>query len=310
MSQSTINFSTILDDVRESLKLAWQNVLSFFLANLGMAVLAVVMLAIIAIPIAAIAFAVFYYAGPEAIAAWAASMASWSSANFFAAGTLGFMLVVVPLIAFAFIFFGAVYGMSKEVVETGETKAESAFSWLRHNFLTFAATGVVLSLIVIAPQALVGGIVSYLNGWTITGLASVGMAIFYFVYSFITLGLTSMVLPAVVNGKGVQEAILESFKLATERFDRVFGIHTAIIGLGVLSFAPLLIGAFAAALGYSATTLIPFMIGAGIWTVVAGLLWLLLFLPMTYIAYTRVYDDLTGGNLVDTTPGTPEIPMV
>ncbi|MFW9850209.1 MAG: hypothetical protein ACFFF4_13815 [Candidatus Thorarchaeota archaeon] len=306
MKQSTTTFRTLLDDITESLNLAWSNMLSYFLANLGMAVLAVVMLAIIAIPLVAIAI----LAGPTALAAWATSLYSWSTANLFAAGSLAFMVILVPFIAFGFIFVGAVYGMSKEVVETGETKAESAFSWLRHNALSFAGVGVVLSLIILAPQMLVASIVGYLYGWHITGLANIGLSIFFFVYSFITLGLTSMVLPAVVNGKGVQEAVKESFRLATERFDRVFGIHTAIVSLGLLLLAPILIGALAAYLGYSLTVLIPYMIFAGLWLVSGLIFAVFLFLPMTYIAYTRVYHDLTGGIIADSTPQTPEIPMV
>jgi hypothetical protein len=292
--------------MKSSLKLAWSNMLSYFLANLGMAVLAALLLAVIAIPL----LAIVVLAGPAAIAAWGASMATWGTANLFAAGTSAFFLIAVPFIAFGFVFFGAVFGMSKEVVETGETKAESAFSWLRHNFLSFAGVGVVLSLIVLAPQALVVALVSYFSGYVVTGWASVGVSIFIFAYSFITLGLTSMVLPAVVNGKGVQEAVKESFRLATERFDRVFGLHTAIVGLGLLTFSPILVGAAAAAMGYNLTLLGPFFLSAGIWAAVAAIAWLLLFLPMTYIAYTRVYHDLTGGIVTDSTPDTPEIPMV
>ncbi|MHA1906255.1 MAG: hypothetical protein ACW98Y_03095 [Candidatus Thorarchaeota archaeon] len=306
MSQNTTTFGTIIDDLKDSLDLAWNNMLSYFLANLGMAVLAVLMLAIIAVPLVAIVF----LTGPAALAAWGASMATWSTANLFAAGTAAFFLIAVPIIAFAFIFIGAVFGMSKEVVETGETKAESAFSWLRHNFLSFAGVGVVLSLIVVAPQLLVGALVSYFSGYVVTGWTSVGLSIFVFAYSFISLGLTSMVLPAVVNGKSVQDAVKESFRLATERFDRVFGLHTAIVGLGVFAIAPILVGAAAAAFGYSPILLLPIFLGGALWVLGAAILWIFLFLPMTYIAYTKVYHDLTGGNVVDMTPETPEISLV
>ena len=294
--------------MKVSLKLAWRNMLSYFLANLGMAVLAVLFLAIIAVPLVAVVL----LAGPAAIAGWGLSMATWSAANMFTAGIFAFFVVAVPFVALGFVFFGAIYGMSKEVVETGETKAETAFSWLRHNFLTFAGVGVVLSLIILAPQLLVVALVTYFSGYVVTGLASFGLSVFIFAYSFITLGLTSMVLPAVVNGKGVQEAVKESFKLATERFDRVFGIHTAIVGFGLLTFAPILVVAAAAALGFSLTLLGPLLLTAAIWVVLSGLAWILLFLPMTFIAYVRVYNDLTGGLVTDTdsTPKTPEIPMV
>ncbi|MDF1539456.1 MAG: hypothetical protein P1Q69_11200 [Candidatus Thorarchaeota archaeon] len=306
MSQEKTNFGTIIDDMKASFKLASNNVLSYFLAHLGMIVFLVLMLAIVAVPIVAIVFAV----GPTAIADWGASLATWSTANLWAAGISAVILIMLPLMALLFMVYGSIFGMTKEIVEKGTSSAESAFSWLRHNFITFAGTGVIMSLIVVVPQLAVAAAVSYFSGYVVTGLTSVGLSIFIFAYSFITLGLTSMVMPAVVNGKGIQDAVVGSFKLAIERFDRIFGLLTAIVLLGLLSFAPILIGAAATALGASITLVGPWLAAGALWAVVAALLWLLLFLPMTIIAFTRVYHDLTGGEVYDSAAHLSEIAMV
>ncbi len=306
MSQNTTNFGTIIDDMKASFKLASNNILSYFLAHLGMIVFLLFMLAIVAVPLVAIVFA----AGPAAIAAWGASLATWSTANLWAAGFTAAILIMLPLMALLFMVYGSIFGMTKEIVEKGSSSAESAFSWLRHNFITFAGTGVILSLIVIVPQLAVAAAVSYFSGFVVTGLTSVGLSIFIFAYSFVTLGLTSMVMPAVVNGKGIQEAVMQSFKLSIERFDRIFGLLTAIVLLGFLSFAPILIGAAAMALGVSITLVGPWLIAGAIWAVVAFLFWILLLLPMTIIAFTRVYHDLTGGEVYDSAEHLSEIAMV
>ena len=44
------------------------------------------------------------------------------------------------------------------------------------------------------------------------------------------------------------------------------------------------------------------------WTAIAALLWVLLFLPMTIIAFVRVYADMTGKEIV--TPVQPAIPIL
>jgi len=306
MSQTKTNFGTIIDDMKTSLKLAYHNMLSYFLAHLGMAVFLVLMIAIVAVPILAVVLA----AGPTTLAAWSASISTWSTANIFATGTLAVTFIVLPLMALLFLVYGSIYGISKEVVEKGTTSAESAFSWLRHNFITFAGAGVILTLLVIVPQLLVAATVAYFSGYVVTGWTSIGLSAFVFAYTFVTLGLTSMVMPAIVNGKGVQEAVVGSFKLAIERFDRIFGLLTAIVLLGLLTFAPILVGAAAVALGVSVTLVGPWFIAAGIWAAVAALFWILLLLPMTIIAFTRVYHDLTGGEVYDSAAQISEISMV
>ncbi|MFW9919937.1 MAG: hypothetical protein ACFFED_10075 [Candidatus Thorarchaeota archaeon] len=305
-NQHKTTFRTIFDDVKGSFNGATNNVLSYFLAHLGMVVIALVLIAAVAVPIVT----VLLLAGPVALESWAISFTNFGLSNpWLLIG--GIYLAILPFMAVLFVVIGSIYGISKEVVETGKTTAESAFTWLRHHFLTFASAGVILSLIVLVPQGLVLATVAYLVGPVSTPLwISYASTVFVFVYSYITLGLTSMVFPAIVNGKGVQEAFFESYKLATQRFDRVFGIHTAIVLIGLLTLAPFLAFAAWALVTPSILTIAAAGVVLAGYAIVIAFFWLLFLLPTVYIAYVRVYMDLTGGVVAEVTPPTAEVPMV
>jgi hypothetical protein len=312
MNRFTVNtmsttFNTILDDMKTSLKQAYGSTLSYFLANLGMIIVVAILALLIAAPVAAVAF---FALAPLSQASFAA-MSVWATANPLILGGVG-ILFLIPVVAMFLVVSGSIYGMSHQLVTTGETKAETAFSYLKSKFLTFFLTGVILTIFVVVPPAIVWGLSSYAMGYTITATASTLLTTFTFVWVFITAGLTSLVWPAVVSGKGVQEAFKESYSLTIRYFDRVFGLLTAIVLLLAATFGPVIIAAFALAAVVPPIILlspvIPAMIGIALWTVVSAFLWLLLFLPMVRIAWTRVYQELTGGTIASQIPA--EVPIV
>jgi len=300
-------YNTILDDMKTSLRQAYGSTLSYFLANLGMIIVVGILAALIAIPVL---IGVFFALAPFNPAALAA-MSGWATANPLAIGGLA-LLVLIPLVSMFLVVSGSIYGMSHELVTTGETKAETAFSYLKRKFLTFFGTGVILTIFVILPPTIAWSLTSYAMGYAVTTTASTLLTIFTFVWVFITGGLTSMVWPAVVSGKGVQEAFKESYSLSIRYFDRVFGLLTGIVLLLAATFGPVIIAAFAMAAFLPPITvfspIIPAMIGVALWTVVSVFLWLLLFLPMVRIAWTRVYQELTGGTIASQIPA--EVPIV
>jgi hypothetical protein len=298
-------FGTILNDMKTSAKLAWKSMLSYFLANLGMLIVMVILLGIIAIPtliVVWVAFAPFSEATMTALSTWAI-------ANPLLLGGLA-ILVLIPLISLFLVVSGSIYGMSHDLVTKGETKAELAFSYFRHKFLSFAGTGAVLTIIVILPPVLAWGLTSYAMGYTITTLSSYLLTAFTFVWVYLTAGLTSMVWPAVVSGKGVQDAFKESFSLSRQYFDRVFGVLTAIVLLLAATFGPIIIAGLAM-IGFVPTfpiAFLPAIAGVALYTVVMVFLWLLLFLPMVRIAWVKVYQELTGGEIA--TQSVVDMPIV
>ena len=298
--------STTYNDMKTSLRLASKSMLSYFLANLGMVIVVGILAVIIAIPI----FAVAWFAlAPLSEATWEA-LAIWAQANPLAIGGLA-LLILVPIVSLFLVVQGSIYGMSHDLVTTGQTKAEAAFSYLRRKFLTFAGTGAMLTIFIIIPPVTVWGIASYSMGYAITAPVSMVLTIFTFIWLFFTCGLTSMVWPAVVGGKGVQAAFKESFNLSTKYFERVFGVLTAILLLVAVTFGPVVVWGIAQApfIEITVFAFTPLLGVIALWTVVSVFLWIFLFFPMTKIAYVKVYKELTGGEIATLTT-VNDVPIV
>ncbi|MFW9973838.1 MAG: hypothetical protein ACFFDQ_01045 [Candidatus Thorarchaeota archaeon] len=287
-------FGTILNDMKTSLKLAWKSMLSYFLANLGMLIVMAILLGIVAIPVLIVAWVVLAPFSEVTMTA----LANWAIANPLLIGGIA-ILVLIPLVSLFLITSGSIYGMSHDLVTKGETKAELAFSYFRHKFLSFAGAGAILTIIVVLPPVIAWGLTSYAMGYHITGPVIYLLTGFTFVWLYFTGGFTSMVWPAVASGKGVQDSVKESFSLSIRYFDRVFGVLTAIVLLLAATFGPIIITAFAMAEFVPMFTMafVPAIAGVALYTVVMVFLWLLLFLPMVRIVWVKVYQELTGGQI-------------
>lgn len=308
MSNSKTDFNTITDDMMTSLRLAGDNFLTFFLAGLGMAALAILMIVAISIPLAIAAAAFVFSMGPTFWADMGPGMMTFATANpYFIVGLVA--LVALPVVGVLTTVVGAIYGISKEVVEDGETKAENAFSWVKRRFLAFAGAGIIQSLIVVGPILLLSAAISLALGGIVTGVYSVLLGVFAFVWVFVTGGLLSMMFPAVVDGKNPIEALRVSVKLGVDRFDRVFGIWTAYIVLFAAMAAPAFLVAYGVGFTPGIHMTIPIVtVVAGGWTVLAGLLLVAIVLPSMILARARVYAVLTGKQLA--APKALEVPIV
>jgi len=287
-------FGTILNDMKTSLKLAWKSMLSYFLANLGMLIVMAILLGIVAVPVLIVAWVVL---APFSDATMTA-LANWAVANPLLLGGIG-ILVLIPIVSLFLVTSGSIYGMSHDLVTKGETKAELAFSYFRHKFLSFAGAGAILTIIVALPPVIAWGLTSYAMGYNITAPVVYLLTGFTFVWLYFTGGFTSMVWPAVASGKGVQDSVKESFSLSIRYFDRVFGVLTAIVLLLAATIGPLIITAFAMVEFVPVFTMafVPAIAGVALYTVVMVFLWLLLFLPMVRIVWVKVYQELTGGQI-------------
>ena len=291
-----------------SLRLAGDNFLTYFLAGLGMAALAILMIVAISIPIGIAAAAMALSMGPTFWTGFGPGMRTFATANpYLVVGLMA--LIALPFVGVLTTVVGAIYGISKEVVEDGETKAENAFSWFKRRFLAFAGAGIIQSLIVVGPIFLLSAILSPALGGTVTGVYSILLGVFAFVWVFITEGLLSMMLPAVVDGKNPIEALRVSAKLGVDRFDRVFGVWTAYIVLFAAMAAPAFIAAYGVGFTPGPHTAIPMIaVVVGGWTALAGLLLVAIVLPSMILARARVYAILTGKQLA--APKVPEVPIV
>jgi hypothetical protein len=298
-------FGTILDDMKTSAKLAWKSMLSYFLANLGMLIVMALLIGVVAIPVLLVAWA-FLVPFSEATMT---ALATWATANPLLVGGIG-ILVLIPVVSLFMVVSGSIYGMSHDLVTKGETKAELAFSYFRRKFLSFASTGAIMTIIVLLPPVVAWGLTSYAMGYTITAPVTYLLTVLTFVWVYLTAGLTSLVWPAVASGKGVQDAFKESFSLSRQYFDRVYGVLTAIVLLLAATFGPLIIAALAMVpfVPPVTFTLLPVFAGVLVYTVIMVFLWLLLFLPMVRIAWVKVYQELTGGEVA--TQSVVDMPIV
>ena len=307
MSNSKTDFNTIIDDMMTSLRLAGDNFLTFFLAGLGMAALAILMLVAMAIPLAIAAAAIVFSVDPTFWAQAGPGMMTFAIANpYLIVGLVA--LIALPVVGVLTTVVGAIYGISKEVVEDGETKAENAFSWVKRRFLAFAGAGIIQSLIVAGP-ILLSAAISLTLGGAVTGVYSVLLGVFAFVWIFVTGGLLSMMFPAVVDGNNPIEALRVSVKLGVDRFDRVFGIWTAYLVLFAAMAAPAFLVAYGVGFTPGVHTAIPMaaMVVGG-WSALAGLLLVAIVLPSMILARARVYALLTGKQLA--APKALEVPIV
>lgn len=293
------SFNTIVDDLKSSFRLAKDNILSYFLANLGMLIAVALLLGLVMVPIL-VAALLIVGTGPAAWETLGLGLATWAESNPWAVGGAA-ILFLIPFAALFLTVVGSIYGMSKDLVAHGETKAERAFSWFRHKFLTFAGAGVLLTIIIILPPVVVWGSISILMGYSIPLYLTPLLSVSTFVWVFLTVGLCAMVFPAITYGKGVQDAFKESFQLARERFDHIYGLLSAIVVLAVVSFGPVILWGLtmplSGAIAFDAVS-----IAIMVWTVFATLLWLLVLLPMTIIAFTKVYAEMTGGQVATQKP--------
>jgi hypothetical protein len=298
-------FNTVINDMKSSLHLAWGSALSYFLANLGMVIVVVILALLIALPIASVVILSLWPFNETTMT----TLAQWAAENPLVLGSLG-ILILVPIVSLFMVVSGSIYGMSYDLVAKGDTRAERAFSYLRHKFLTFMGVGAILTIIVILPPVIAWGLSSYALGYVVTAPVSALLTVFTFVWIFFTAGLTSMVFPAVVSGKGVQAAFKESYTLTTRYFDRIFGVLSAIVLLIAVTFGPIvLLGLAMPVVGPPMSiALIPAIVAAALWTVVSAFLWLLLFLPMVRIVWVKVYQELTGGNVA--TQSVVDMPIV
>lgn len=298
----SISVGTITTDMKSSFRLVKRSFLSYFLAMLGLSILVGIIGAIIALPSVAIA----EWVGPSRLALYGAELTKWAENHpYLAVG--GFSLLILPVIGLICVVIGALYGISNELVKTGDTRAEHAFQWFKTRFFAFAAAGIIIFVVTVGPPALLALVAVELFG-PISGLEAALLNAFTFLWMYVTLGVQSMILPSVAEGKGVVEAVKESIGLSISRFDRVFGIWTAYSLLSVFMLTPLFVWVYMEASHFIAT---PPTLGlaAGVilgWTVIAGLLMSLVVFPSLILAQTRVYAILTGKLQA---PQEPNIPV-
>ncbi len=298
-------FGDMFNDMRYGLKVARKNVVSFVLAVIGLAIV----LALVTMTAMAAVILATWGTWPLPWYMWGNLMGpTWMMQNIVWLYPLGItVLTLFSTLVIALI--GGLFGLMREAVIKGSTHAEIALSYLRHRGSTLLGAGFILTIVIVLPQVLVWSMVTLAMGSTVPTTSAI-LAVFSYLWSFLTLGLMSMVLPSAVRGTGLCEAVRESIKIARSRPERVYGLWSVVVVGLILSYLPAcLLSDQLWWTGMHMMWVNSLAVVVGVWTIVVSLFWLLLGIPAVFAGLTRVYvEEVEQGTTVD--PDESTIPLV
>ena len=289
------SFRTILEDLKVSYKFATKNVISYILAIIGVFIAAGILLVVVA----AIVFVPFLFAmgGIDAFTIWAESFGAWSGTEGVTIVT-GIFLFALPFIAPIFVATGALFGVSREIVESEGTTAEGVFVWFKRKFFSLAGGGIMLFLFIMGPIILISVGAVFLFGDQVLNIVFIGfgsantlnplLSALLLVWITISSGLMTMLFPAIIDGHSVIEATKKSIRMGIDYFDRVFGVWLANIGIILLVLVPVVITPFTMGIGS------PGLMIMAVYAVPMALILAFVALPALSICLTRVYMILSA----------------
>ncbi|MHA1926046.1 MAG: hypothetical protein ACXABV_05300 [Candidatus Thorarchaeota archaeon] len=239
MTSSKSGIGAIAEDISVSFKFAFKNVISFFLGMLGVLIVTVIFVVImLLIFIVSVIFLLpgGIWAFIDIFVTIIESLVEWPSPT-----SLGLVvLLLVPLLLPIFVAIGALYGMAREIVESDGTTAEGVFTWYSRRFFPLAGGGLVIFLVTIAPLAMLYGYAFQVLGGNIDGMNEALLIATAVVWFVVTTGLLSMMLPGIIDGLTVKQAVARSFKMGVKYLDRVFSVWLLFLILIFGLIAPLI----------------------------------------------------------------------
>jgi hypothetical protein len=278
------SLGNLVEDLKVSFTFAVRNVLSFFLAMLGVLLVTAIILLIIII---SVTIPLIFTAGLDAmIDFFLGWIEPFPPAD--ATALLGLLLfLILPILAPLFVAFGALFGMAREIVESEGTTAEGVFTWYRRKFFSLAAGGIILFLVVIGPLglALWWILVYYPLPYGMPLHIEIILEATAVVWLIMSSGMLSMVFPSIIDGHSAIGAVRESAGLYWRYFDRVISTWLAFMGIIILPWIPLIVDAISPV----------FHIELASWYIIPlALFQLFIAIPALAIGVTRVYLILTG----------------
>jgi len=224
----------IIKDFKVGFTLAVKNFLSFSLAMLGILLVSMVLLVVILL---VVIVPVLITLGLPFLIWLVESIVSGFSET---SGLYLVMLVlflIIPLLSPFFIALGALFGMSREIVESDGTYAESAFSWYGKRGLSLLGGGLIHVLITLAPIIIAFLSISY-PVWNPPTDAELEIIIPLIVVWIILInGMLSLTFPGIIDGLPAIRAAAKSVRLTCQFPGRVLGawfIIVVIIGVPLL----------------------------------------------------------------------------
>jgi hypothetical protein len=291
------SFQTLLEDLKISFKFAIKNIISYVLAIIGVFIVAGLLLIVVA---AMVFVPLVFTMGFQNLTVWFESFNLLGTSEG-ATLALGIFLFALPFITPFFVAAGALFGMSREIVESEGTTAEGVFQWFKRKFFPLAGGGLVMFLIIAGPIFLIsfGAValfgdqvlnIAFISSGSTTTLSPIisGLGVIWFVLST---GFLTMLFPAIIDGHSVIEATKKSFRMSIDYFDRVIGFWIAFILILVALIMPIILAVFAFPLSFG-----PGIAAVAIYAIPMAVFFAFVALPALSIGLTRVYMILTADN--------------
>ncbi|MFX1483310.1 MAG: hypothetical protein ACFFCP_08985 [Promethearchaeota archaeon] len=225
----------ILKDFAVGFKLAATNFLSYALAMLGVIFVTIILLVIIVL---LIVIPLLLTIGlPALIQIAIAIETTFTEATHLTLVTL-ILILVVPILGPFFIAVGSLFGMSREVVESDGTRAESAFSWYGKKALSLVGGGLIHFLVTLAPLIVAFIGIAYPT-WNPPSNEDLRIIIpLVVVWIILINGMLSLTFPGIIDGLSAVRAAARSVRLTCQFPARVLGawfIIVLIAGVPLLS---------------------------------------------------------------------------
>jgi hypothetical protein len=224
----------IIKDFKVGFTLAVRNILSFGLAMLGILLVSLVLLVVILL---VVIIPILIYLGLPFLIWLVESIVGGFSETSGLALVMLVLFLILPLLSPFFIALGALFGMSRELVESDGTQAESAFSWYGKRGLSLLGGGLLHAIITLAPIIIAFLSISY-PVWNPPTNAELEIIIpLIVIWIILVNGMLSLTFPGIIDGLSAIRAAARSVRLTCQFPDRVLGawfIIVLIVGVPLL----------------------------------------------------------------------------
>ncbi len=228
--------SAMSKDLYLGFKFAVKHFLSYFLAMLGILLLTIIMVIVVLL---FVVVPLVLFVGVPAFIVW---VTTFSVEVGTLEGTIFIaiiLLLVLPILGPFFVAYGSLYGMSREIIESEVTSAESAFSWYRKRALSLAGGGMIHFLISLAPfliaiYAIFATPIPIPTDETLRMILPVG-----FIWVILSNGMLSLTFPGIIDGLSAAGAAKRSVRLCCRSPGRVLGswsVFATLIGVPIMTF--------------------------------------------------------------------------
>ncbi len=233
-------FRNFIETWKVSLRFAYRNYVSFFLAILGVLVITAglffLILLIYSIP-------TILQSGPLDDLFDIFDLIGNAFDGAVNVGGIGVAIFLAGSILAPFLMaFGALYGMAQEIIESGGTMAEGVFVWYKRKSGRLVLGGLFQFIVVILPLILtyIVGTIQY-QGREPTNQEWTMFITFAYLWIAIIAGVFSMVFPAIVDGLTIHKAIKRSASMSIRFLPTVFSVWIVILAMGSILVVPLVL---------------------------------------------------------------------